>query len=138
MAFSAEELEAGQRLGLFNANKVGPNNRYGLGQGGQRNFVLAAQDLSLFGAAVVRETGAMLAAANELADLMGLAALVIEGGPVSSVRVGDGPAQTGAVRINLDSLSAAINEQIAQVRAAQATLEARAASGQAFSLAFGD
>lgn len=124
MSFSPEETAAGERLGLYNIRTFSPTNPYGLGQGGQRNYTSAADDLSVFGSAVVRETQALLALVQDLTDQAQLAALLVEGGPVSTVQVGDGPIQSGAVKIDLSALSAQVNTALQQVQAAQANLVA--------------
>lgn len=136
MALTPEELAAGERLTLFNARAVGPANPYGLGQGGQRNFLEAAEDLALFGSAVLRETSLLYALVEALTGQAQIAALLIEGGPVTTVQVGDGPIQSGAVKIDLSALSAQLNSELAKVQAAQAQLAATQAGIQSNAIAY--
>lgn len=131
MALSPAELAAAARLAQYNSGKITAANPLGLGQGGQRNYLAAADDLALFGNAIVRETIAQLTQTTDLVDQMNLLALMVEGGPVVSVN-----GQTGVVTIDLSSLSAEIEEQLEGVRDAQRDLEAKASSTLAYSLAF--
>ncbi|WP_182086962.1 hypothetical protein [Aureimonas sp. ME7] len=140
MAFTPEEIAAGERLGLLNIGKFSPSNPLGLGQGGQRNFITGAHDLALFGKAVVRETEAMRSASAELAAQVQAAAILIAGGAVSSITVG-GVTQTGAVTIDLAEVSEAAEQKLAEVQDALDQLSASNAAirtnAAAYSLAFG-
>lgn len=145
MALTPEEEAEANRLAVF--YNEGPNsatNPGGFGRGGNSAlglFIAACRDISGFGRGVVRVTLETLAEIRTTAARFESAVAAIREGPVSSVQVGDGPAQVGAVVIDLSTLSAQVEASLGEVRDAQAALEASTAAlrgnGAAYSLAFG-
>ncbi|WP_294640144.1 hypothetical protein [uncultured Aureimonas sp.] len=142
MALTPDETGAGTRLAEgYNENDNTPANPLGLGRGAPRGagglFMAVLRDLALFGRGVVREVRLALAETERLAGEAAVAALLIEGGPVTSVQVGSGPKQTGAVNINIDNLSAEIEAEMNDFRTEMAAIATRSRSAIAYSLAFG-
>lgn len=107
------------------------------GDGHAINFVAALRDVATAVSGVMTTGLEILAEIRTVAARFESAVAAIKAGPVTSVRVGDQPAQSGAVVVDLSTLSAAVEAELNDVRAAQDVLEARAASTQAYSLAFG-
>ncbi len=106
------------------ASANNPGNPGGFdGDGHTINFVPALRDVATASSGALDATTAALAEIARTADEAKLAVLIVEGGPVSSVTVG-GVTQTGAVTIDLSSISEPVQAQLAEIQAAQAALEA--------------
>lgn len=139
MSFTPTEESSGDRLNRYNGDAYDPTtNPLGFDQGGNQAGVFTAmlKDVVTFGRGVVRVAAETLATMNTTAARFEAAVAAIQAGPVTSVN-----GQHGAVTIDLSTISAEVEAQLDEVKAAQADLVSAQAAIQsnayAYSLAFG-
>ncbi|WP_061930108.1 hypothetical protein [Aureimonas sp. AU22] len=135
MSLTPDENASGDRLLQVNdAPWDRLKNIFGLGRDGYSRgvFTGALTDFVRFAQGVVRVSASALAEIKSIADRFEAAVAAIEAGPVTSVN-----GQSGAVVIDLSTISAEVEAQLAELEAAQDAFSARIASTNAYSLAFG-
>lgn len=141
MALTPEEEAGAQRLAdVYNERPYDAQaNPGGFGRGGNSAiglFIAACRDIANFGRGVVRTVSGAVADVERMYGEMQIVAGIVEGGPVYSVQVGDSAPQTGAVKIDLGTVSAQVNAELAKVQTAQAQLAATQAGIQSNAIAY--